>query len=300
MQYRFPIIFLALLSLWFCSCSSKFVAPEPSVEDLLSEAKGLMNKGNYGLAKEKFEAIRFDYPGNSLIGEVQFYIGLCYFDLKEYLIAQQEFESFLREFPSSNPFSDDAMYYLSRTIFEQALPVRLDQAITRKALEQADAFLETYPQSDFTEEVRKLKTRCIDRLAEKEFLDGRLYRRMGYPSSAILYFRMLVKDFPGNHWILRGRYEWSRALYEQKNYTEALSMIDTCRKELAQLSQKEQDNFILKEAHGFPYKLVHLFGLINYESRSEIKIYIDDLYSDLSTLSVKIEKKLKKLSARKK
>lgn len=300
MSKSLPFFLIAFCVFWFNACSPKLSGPEPTVEDLLTEAKGYYDKGNFGLAKEKFEAIRFDYPGHALIGEVQFYVGLCYFQLKEYLIAQQEFESFLREFPQDSPFSDDAMYYLCQSLFEQALPARLDQAHTRKALEEADAFLETYPQSAFAGEVQKLKDQCLDRLSMKEFLAGRLYRRMGYTSSAIHYFRLLEKEFPGSRWILRGRYEWARSLYEQKSYSDAKAMSDTCRRRLEEFKTREKDNFLLTSPHGFPYRLVHLFGAIPYDTRSEIKIYIDDLDRDLSALNRKIDKKLKKAASRKK
>jgi outer membrane assembly lipoprotein YfiO len=300
MTQRLSIILLCIAACWWSACGPRFIAAEPSVEDLLSEAKGLYEKGEYGNAKEKFEAIRFDYPGHPLVGEVQFYIGLCFFQLREFLSAQQEFESFLREFPVDNPYADDAMFYLCRSLFEQALPARLDQATTKKAIEETDAFLDTYPQSPFAGEVKKIKGLCVDRLAMKEFLAGQLYRRMGYTSSTIYYFRLLEKEFPDSRWIVRGRYEWALALYKQKNYSDAKNVADTCRQRLGDLETREKDNFALTAPHGFPYRLVHLFGFFPYETRSEMKIFIDDLQEDLAALSAKIEKKLNKQAALKK
>jgi len=299
MHPRVSVILLCLCALWWNACSPKFIAPEPSVEDLLSEAKGLYEHGEFVNAKEKFESIRFDYPGHALIGEVQFYIGLCFFQLREYINAQQEFESFLREFPADNAFADDAMFYLCKTLFAQSLPARLDQALTRKTIEEADAFAETYPNSAFTEEARSIKKQCLDRLAEKDFLAGRLYRRMGYTTSAIYYFRNLEKEYAETRWPARGRYEWTLCLYLQKNYAEARLMADTCASRLRELTDKNKDGLLLIEQHGFPYRFVHLFGFFPYETRSEIKIYLDDLAHDLSALSGRIDKKLSKLRQKK-
>jgi outer membrane assembly lipoprotein YfiO len=294
MPLRFSVILLCLCAFWWSACGPKYIAPEPSVEDLLSEAKVLYEKGEYANAKEKFEAIRFDYPGHPLIGEVQFYVGLCFFQLHENINAQQEFESFLREFPSDNPFADDAMFYLCKCLFEQSLPARLDQALTKKTIEEADAFLEAYPKSAFADEARSIKGLCTDRMAEKDFLAGRIYRRMGYTSSAILCFRNLEKEYPETRWPARGRYEWALCLYKQKSYAEARAMADTSGISIKELEKKNQDQFNRTEGHGFAYRFFHLFGFFPYEMRSEIKIYLDDLKDDLSRLSGKIDKKLQK------
>ena len=84
---------------------------EPMVEDLLTEAKALYQRERFFKAQEQFEDIRFNYPGTPQIAEVQFYIGLCNFQLGEFLTAEQEFRTIVREFPEENPFSDDAFYY---------------------------------------------------------------------------------------------------------------------------------------------------------------------------------------------
>ncbi len=292
------LLILSLFSLGvilfvFYGCGPQYVGPEPLVEDLLAEAKKLIEDGKYFDAKEKLESIRFDYPGNPHIGEIQFYIGLCYFKLKEYVVAEQEFRTIVREFPADHAFADNAMYYLCYALFNQALPARLDQEITKRAIEETDAFLETYPKSDLIGEVSNIRQRCLDRLAEKEFLSGQLYRRMGYTSSAIHYFKALEKDYPGSKWCVRGRYEWALSYYLQKNYEDAFKIADTCRMNIERLQEKEKDNLVKQAPPTFFKKLVHLFGVIPFDNRTDIKIFIDDVRDDLDKLSAKIERKRK-------
>lgn len=88
--------------IFLSGCGPKYVGPEPLVEDLLAEAKQLYEREKYGEAKEKLEAIKFDHPGNPYIGEVQYFIGMCTFRLKDYPAAEQDFRTVVREFPAGN------------------------------------------------------------------------------------------------------------------------------------------------------------------------------------------------------
>jgi outer membrane assembly lipoprotein YfiO len=284
---------LLLLSLFVFlqGCGPKYVGPEPLVEDLLADAKKTYEKGKYGEAKEQLEAIKFDYPGNSYIGEVQFYIGMCAYKLKDYPAAEQEFRTVVQEFPATEKYSDDADYHLCLSLFNQSLPPRLDQNHTKKTIEETDGFLETFPGSEFTDSVKTLRAACSDKLAEKEFLAGKLYRRMGYTSSAIHYFKALEKEYPASRWVVRGRYEWALSYYIQKNYTDAGNIADTCAMMIEELIRSENDRIIELKNRGFFYKLVHLFGLVPYDRRSDLKVYVDDLKKDLARLNAKIKKK---------
>jgi outer membrane protein assembly factor BamD (BamD/ComL family) len=261
------------------------------VGDLLKEAKGLYENGKYDDARQKLEDIRFNYPGNAFIGEVQFYIGLCYFRLKDYLTAEQEFRTVTREFSRDHEFGDDALYYLCAALFQQARPARLDQGLTRRAVDEIDLFSDTYPKSPFSDSVAAIRRQCTDRLAEKEFLSGRLYRRMGYTSAAIVYFQSLERDYPGSKWSVRGRYEWALSSYQQKKYDEALKNADTCRIKITRLEEAEAGRLNTPRTQTFFSRLVHLFGLIPHDPRSDLRIFVDEIKSDLSALSQKIEKK---------
>jgi tetratricopeptide (TPR) repeat protein len=173
-----------------------------------------------------------------------------------------------------------------------ALPARLEQSDTRKAIEETENFEETYPESEYLPEVRRIKSDSYDRLAEKEYLAGRLYRRMGYTSAAIHYFRELEKDFPESRWLARSRYEWALCLYKQGDFADARSMADTSRLRLQAVIVREQDRFVTDVRRGFAYRLFHLFGAIPYETRTPIKIYIDELDTDISNLMRRIDHKL--------
>lgn len=264
------------------------------VKDLVQETKKLYEKEKYYEAKEKLEKIRFDYPGNAFIAEVQLLIGLCYFGLKDYVVAEQEFRILLRDFPSNNKFADDAMYYLTKSLYKQSLPARLDQNITKQTIEQANDFLISYPLSEYIKEVQTIKDMCYDKLAKKIFLAGRLYRKMGYPSSAIHYFKILEDSYPDSKWNVKGIYEMALSYFEQKDIEEAAKILSKAQKKLDELVKKERDNFVRKKEHSLFYKTVHLFGLIKYETRSDIKIFIDELSKDINDLKKKIIEKDKK------
>jgi len=287
------VLLLPVLSFILSACGPQYVGPEPLVEDLLSEAKKTYDDAKYGRALEQLEAIKFDHPGNSYIGEVQFYIGLCHYQLEDFPAAETDFRTVVRDFPASEPYSDNAHYHLCLTLIKESLPPRLDQELTRKAIEETDNFMDVHPQSAFADSVRGLNRLCLEKLAEKEFLAGRLYRRMGYPSSAIHYFKALEQEYPDSRWCVRGRYEWALANYQLKNYENARQNVDTCALRLTMLEEKEQVAIRTVRFRGWFYKSIHLFGLVSYDTRSEMKIFVDDLKRDLTRLNRKIEKKRK-------
>ena len=280
--------------IFLSGCGPRYVGPEPLVEDLLAEARQLYEREKYGEAKEKLEAIKFDHPGNPYIGEVQHFIGLCNFRLKDYPAAEQDFRTVVREFPAGEKYSDAAHYYLCLTLFKESLPPRLDQELTQKAIDETDGFLETRGEGAFADSVKALRKTCVDKLAEKEFLAGQLYRRMGYTSSAIHYFKSLEKEYPDSRWCVRGRYEWALSYYLQRNYTDAEKIADTCGMKIAALVESEKQAMREIRKRGLFYRLVHGFGLVPYDERSGIRVFTDDLKTDLARLYRKIEKKKSK------
>jgi outer membrane protein assembly factor BamD len=260
----------------------------------LTGAKELFDKGRYYDARQAYESLRFDYPGDDAMGEVQFYIGLCHYNLKDYLMAETEIRYFQRDFGESHLLYDDAYYWLCKSLFMQALPAKLDQTITSKVIEECGAFMEQLRNSEYVPEISLLRKEALERLAEKEFTSGRQYRRMGYSSSSIHYFRLLEQEFPSSRWIAAARYEWARSLYEQKNYSDALAMTDSCNSAIKEIEDRDSPAFVRTEPYSAAYKFFHLFGLVSYEKRSTLGIYVDDLKKELAALIVKINKKNKK------
>jgi outer membrane protein assembly factor BamD len=276
------------------SCSPRIASVEPTAAERFSIAKENFDKKRYFDARQSLESLRFDYPGDSLMGEVQFYIALCYFHMKDYYIAEQEMRYFMRDYSEAHDLYDDTYYWLCMALFKQSLPARLDQAITNKTLEECANFAEQMPKSEYLPEIQKIQNECLEKLAEKEYLAGRQYRRMGYASSAIQYFRLFEQEFTSSKWVAATRYEWARSLYDQKNYSDALVMADSCMNYITRIEKDNNKEFQRTEPFSAAYKFFHLFGLIEYETRSELKIYIDTLKEDLAKLVNKINNKIKK------
>ncbi|MBL8028948.1 MAG: outer membrane protein assembly factor BamD [Fibrobacteres bacterium] len=273
------------------SCSPRTVAVEPTVTERLTAAKERFNNKRYYDARQAFESLRFDYPGDEVMGEVQYYIGLCHYHMKDYMMAEHEIRYFQRDFGETHELYDDAAYWLCKSMFMQALPAKLDQTITLKAVDECTIFLEQLKNSEYAGEVVNIRKDCLERLAEKEFLAGRQYRRMGYASSAIHYFRTIEQEYPTSRWVAAVRFEWAYSLYDQKNYSDALAMADSCSSVLKSIEESSSAAFVRTKPYSVPYKLVHLFGLVPYEKRSELGIYVDDLKKNVANLVKKIKKK---------
>ncbi len=161
-------------------------------DDQFEYAKGIFDKKDYYKAKMQFTIIVLNNPGHQVIEKAQYYLGESYYYEKEYLLAVEEYEKLIRSLPQS-PYVDDARYKVGMCYYKLAPGYALDQENNYKAIAQFQQFLEEYPQSDRRPQVEKQLAECTERLAEKEFKTGDLYRKMSYFRAAIFSFDAVLE-----------------------------------------------------------------------------------------------------------
>lgn len=165
---------------------------EMTPEEQFDYAKSIFDKKDYYKAKMQFTIIVLNNPGHAVIEKAQYYLGESYYYEKEYLLAVEEYEKLIRSLPQS-PYVDQARYKVGMCYYKLAPGYALDQEYNYKAIAQFQQFLEEYPQSEFRPQVEKQLAECIERLAEKEFKTGDLYRKMSYFRAAIISFDAVLE-----------------------------------------------------------------------------------------------------------
>jgi len=154
----------------------------------------LFNKGDFYKAKLEFTIIVLNNPGHRIIEEAQFYLAESHFNLKEYILAIEEYDKLIRSMPRSE-FVDDARYKIGMSYYKLAPGYALDQEYTYKAVTQFQLFLEEYPDSDLRSTVEDMLETCRNKLAKKEYKTGELYRKMSLFESAIISFDVVLEQF---------------------------------------------------------------------------------------------------------
>ena len=81
-------------------------------------ASNLFKKGDYGRAVDAFTAFVREYPGSQLGANAQYWIGVSYFNLRDYKNARSAEEALIKLFPESSKVPD-AMLAIASVLHEQ-------------------------------------------------------------------------------------------------------------------------------------------------------------------------------------
>ena len=174
------------------------------------------------------------YPGTDRTDDALYYLGLAYFQSKDYALASTQFDRLARDFPQS-PFQPDALFYLARCDDLESRPAPLDQTETQRAIDRYKQFLDQYPENAHAAEARARTTALRDRLAEKRFRNGRLYVKLNQPQAAAIELRTILDDYPDSRWAGDAAVLLAEVLVKQGKKDEA---IEALRKVPAQASDE--------------------------------------------------------------
>jgi outer membrane protein assembly factor BamD len=157
-----------------------------------------LNRKHWLEAREYFSKLVDTYPTSQYRQDAKLGIGDTYLGERRSdsdVLAANQFREFLRFYPLA-PKADYAQYRLAVSQVRQVLGPERDQTATRNALKELDAFIASYPQSEWLPEVLKLQRQMRDRLSESEYLVGRHYYRTRWYPGAVSRFTDLLKTDP--------------------------------------------------------------------------------------------------------
>ncbi len=244
---QFLLLIVLILTLLISCAKKKIVNISYNPEEDFNRALKLFESKQYNKAIEMFQNVLFNYPGTSYAGDAQFYIANAYFMKKSYRDAIYEFEFFIKSF-YGNQYLEEAYYKLALCYFYLAPTVIRDQSFLYKTLEIFEELEERFPETQYADEILKIKREIAERWAQKEFIIGELYYKAGEFNSAEVYFKYLRDNFPSTKWAERSTYLLGQ-IYEKKdsldkaiNFYQTLlnsTETDTAIKKLAQFRLKQ-------------------------------------------------------------
>ena len=117
-------------------------------------AKEMYEDEDYYEAVNEFTVITLRYPGSVYSDSAQYYLGMCHFQMDEYIISAAEFNKLIDEM-SRSPLVPEAQYMLAESFFELSPRAELDQEYTMQAIKNYQIFLEDYPTNKRKEDVEK-------------------------------------------------------------------------------------------------------------------------------------------------
>lgn len=172
--YAFWVSLLLLTGFVTAQSKDTYVPKDQGAIDVMSMAKRFLKNTNYPQALRLFEDVMVR-PYNQTTTSSVYFLGLTYYNLKDYANAKQYFDLLINEFPLSK-FADEAKFYLALIDIESK-----DEA---KQLQALNAFYDLYgkvPDGDLSKE-------CINIV--KDFL---FYKASS--ALAIKFYEKANKDF---------------------------------------------------------------------------------------------------------
>jgi len=210
---------------WF-SCSRQHAEVAATLEEMLAAADDLKARDRCAEAILMYEKVLSGFPKPQVAEAAKFSMATCRMGMEEYDFAATEFRDFIDAYPKSD-LVDNAMYLAARCYLKQAPRIERDQARTAEALSELNLLLRKYPDTDVRKEAEDGMMEARSRLAEKEYLNGQLYYKLGDYKSARIYFDHVVRDYGDTAWAgeallakglafeRQGMNEDARQIYEQ-------------------------------------------------------------------------------------
>lgn len=192
-------IFLVLL---FSSCSEyqkMLKNPDSGLKYAMSE--NLYKKGKYKKALKLMEQIVPVYRGKPQAEKLMFMYADTYYKLEDFYLSGYQFERFAISYPKSDSV-ETAAYYSASSYYELSPVYSLDQKDTYTGLEKLQAFIDTYPNSEYRKEANKKVKELTYKLQKKDIEVAKQYLKTGLAlnsyKNSITAFENFISDHPGS------------------------------------------------------------------------------------------------------
>lgn len=192
---RFLAAGLAVLMLSACT-KGKQLSHEQSCAERWEKLKSKYEEKEFFEIRLPLNELITECPGTHFTEEALFTLAESYFHLEDWIEAEAEYRSFLRNFPNSEKFAEKAHYRLAQTMANQVMIPQRDQENTVEAIDQLQRYATRYPESSFADSALQIVQKLKKQLATKELQIARLYRRMNEPQAAAIYYKDLLRKYP--------------------------------------------------------------------------------------------------------
>ncbi len=232
------VLFVLLVALSFASCSEYNKLLKSTDYELKYEyAKKYFEEKKYTKAYTLLEDVVTMFKGTDRAEEALYLLAQSYFGAQDYTTASMYFNTYYNNYPNGE-YTELARFYSGYSYYLDSPEAKLDQKGTYKAIEEFQLFMEYFPRSEKVAEAEKMIVELQDKLAEKEYLNAKLYYNLGdylgnNYESAVITARNAMRDYPYSRFtedlmflILQSRYEEARRSVIEKQEERYRDVID--------------------------------------------------------------------------
>jgi len=250
------LLFAGVLLTTGCKTGFERLRTSGNNELILEKAYDYYEKGDYLKAQTLFEQIINTLRGRTEAEKVYFYYAYTHYHMEKFILGSYYFKNFSSTFPNS-AYREEADFMSAYSNYQLSPSYRLDQTYSRKAIEEFQLFVNTYPRSERVSEANELIDGMRVKMEKKDFEAAELYYDLKQYQAAIQSYQNLLKDYPGTSkgeqiqfMIVKSGFELaSNSIFEKREerYLETLANIETFKNKYPGSRFGEQVDSIFKK-----------------------------------------------------
>jgi len=190
---KYTLLFI-LAGLLTMNCAGRSKSAGMTADERFNRGLERFEKGRWAKATEDFSWVVLNNPAGNLAAEAQYYHAECLYQQKLYVEAQVEFERLLRRWAQSQ-HQGAARYRITQCLIEQSPKYYYDQEVTADAIDELQAFIDDFPDSEYRDDAAQAIQDLREKIAKKNYEAGRQYLKWKQAESARLYFKMILSQY---------------------------------------------------------------------------------------------------------
>ena len=238
------LFIVLLMTLFFTGCGEyQKLLKSRDPEEKYQAALRYFNDKQYVKSQTLLDDVSNYYKGTERSEDVLAYLARSYMGQKQYESATDYYQAYVRNYPKGR-YAAEAYFQVGHCQYLDSPDARLDQGVTKKAIEAFNKFVELYPESPYAEQAYREMSELYDKLALKELKSAQLYYNLGtylgnnYLSCEITA-KNALKNYPSNKYT--EDFSW---LILQAKYQQMVNSFEDKKLERARDAQDEYYNFI--------------------------------------------------------
>jgi outer membrane protein assembly factor BamD len=205
----------------FFACAGTRPKADWGASDFYKEAKLEYDDEDYFDAANSFTVTLIRFAGSGVADSAQYYLAMSHFMMGDYLIATAEFNRLINDMNQS-PLVPKSQYMLGESYYQMSPRAALDQENTLKAIREFQYFVEENPTDSLKEDAEKKIYELREKLAEKEWNNAEIYRKMSEYQAALIYFDQVLTKYYDTAWADDALLGKINTLIESDDYEQAL------------------------------------------------------------------------------
>ena len=235
-----PLLLILLIAFVAIGCGdADTIKKRKTVDQIWAEALESYEDGDWTEAGALFDLIKLQYPTSQWADDAQFKLAEISYRRGEFVLAAFNYNVVRRSFPTSE-LAKEAGYKVGECYEQMALPSDRDQEYTIKAIQSYTDFQAIYPSDSLAmEAVKKIRELRGD-LAERYLLVANHYRDNNSRKSAVIYFSLLIDEFPDTEYYEEALVEKIRLYYQMTQIDKCRAAISDYRRTVPEPTRKEE------------------------------------------------------------